>query len=81
MQGSYALLMIFYKARVAKQLSPEFENEAPTTSSPTDRLVEELRQGLGRLISSVRNYAVAFEALDGMRGEFGSENKKEKNNI
>ncbi|KAI9928262.1 hypothetical protein MW887_002295 [Aspergillus wentii] len=67
MQGSYALLMIFYKARVAKQLSPGFDYD--NTGNPSDRLVEELRQGLGRLISAVGNYAIAFEALDGMRDE------------
>ncbi|OGM41491.1 C6 zinc finger domain protein [Aspergillus bombycis] len=65
MQGSYAMLMIFYKARVEKQLSPDYGNK----TTPSDRLIEELRQGLERIIATVTNYAAAFEALDGMRDE------------
>ncbi|KAE8353012.1 C6 zinc finger domain protein [Aspergillus coremiiformis] len=65
MQGSYAMLMIFYKARVEKQLSPDYGAKA----TPSDRLIEELRQGLERIIAAVTNYATAFEALDGMRDE------------
>ena len=65
MQGSYAMLMIFYKARVEKQLSPDYGNK----TTPSDRLIEELRQGLERIIATVTNYAAAFEALDGMRGK------------
>ncbi|KAB8067789.1 C6 zinc finger domain protein [Aspergillus leporis] len=65
MQGSYAMLMIFYKARVEKQMSPDYVNK----TSPSDRLIEELRQGLERIIATVTNYAAAFEALDGMRDE------------
>ena len=66
MQSSYAMFMIFYKARVAKQLSPDSENEI--TSESTDRLIDELHQGLQRIIATVSNYSIAFEALDGMRG-------------
>lgn len=68
MQSSYALLMLFYKARVAKQLSPESGYES--ASDPGDQLVEELRHGLELLIRALTNYSVAFEALDGMRGGF-----------
>ncbi|KAF9894598.1 hypothetical protein FE257_006486 [Aspergillus nanangensis] len=67
MQGSYALLMIFYKARVEKQLSPNAANK--DANNPSNRLIEELRQGLERIIGAVSNYALAFEALDGMRDE------------
>lgn len=67
MQSSYAMFMIFYKARVAKQLSPDSESEI--AAELTDHLVEELRQGLERIIGAVSNYSHAFEALDGMRGE------------
>lgn len=67
MQGSYAMLMIFYKARVEKQMSPEYGSKSP--DNPSDRLIEEIRQGLERMIATVSNYAIAFEALDGMRGE------------
>ncbi|KAJ5690248.1 hypothetical protein N7462_004640 [Penicillium macrosclerotiorum] len=67
MQSSYAMFMLFYKTRVAKQYSPESENGLATDA--TDRLVEELRQGLERIIGAVSNYSLAFEALDGMRDE------------
>ncbi|KAJ5098474.1 hypothetical protein N7532_005475 [Penicillium argentinense] len=67
MQSSYAMFMIFYKARVAKQLSPDSESEIAAES--TDHLVEELRRGLERIIGAVSNYSQAFEALDGMRDE------------
>ncbi|KAL2829970.1 hypothetical protein BDW59DRAFT_28955 [Aspergillus cavernicola] len=65
MQGSYALLMIFWKASVENNILPEFGTGQP--SYPSDGLMEELRQGLERIISAVSNYAIAFEALDGMR--------------
>lgn len=68
MQSSYAMFMIFYKARVATQLTPEAENELVPDS--TEQLVEELRRGLERIIAAVSNYSLAFEALDGMRGWF-----------
>ncbi|KAH8425334.1 uncharacterized protein LDX57_003090 [Aspergillus melleus] len=67
MQGSYAMLMIFYKARVEKQMSPDYDNKS--MDNPSDRLIEEIRQGLERIIATVSNYAIAFEALDGMRDE------------
>lgn len=62
------MFMIFYKARVANQVSPDVETEI--VSDSIDRLVEELRQGLQRIIGAVSNYSLAFEALDGMRGNF-----------
>lgn len=61
------MFMIFYKARVANQVSPDVEPEV--VSDSIDRLVEELRQGLQRIIGAVSNYSLAFEALDGMRGK------------
>ncbi|PYI11125.1 C6 zinc finger domain protein [Aspergillus sclerotiicarbonarius CBS 121057] len=67
MQGSYAMLMIYYKARVEKQMSPDYGNDS--TPNPSDRLIEEIRKGLERIIATVTNYAIAFEALDGMRDE------------
>jgi len=66
MQSSYAMFMVFYKARVTKQLSPDSKNELANDS--TDRLIEDLRQGLQRIIGALSNYSIAFEALDGMRG-------------
>ncbi|PWY84948.1 C6 zinc finger domain protein [Aspergillus heteromorphus CBS 117.55] len=76
MQGSYAMLMIFYKARVENQMPPDSygNNNTKTNTNnsnptPSDRLIEEIRQGLERIITTVTNYAIAFEALDGMRDE------------
>lgn len=66
MQGSYAMLMIYYKARGEKR-SPESGTD--NTPNPSDRLIEEIRKGLERIIATVTNYAIAFEALDGMRGK------------
>lgn len=60
------MFMIFYKARVATQLTPEAENELAPDS--TEQLVGALRRGLERIIAAVSNYSLAFEALDGMRG-------------
>lgn len=62
------MFMIFYKARVANQMSPDVETDIASDSA--GRLVEELRQGLQRIIRAVSNYSLAFEALDGMRGTF-----------
>lgn len=67
MQSSYALLMLFYKTRVAKQGPSDAERDNENPSS-TERLVDELRHGLERIIGAVTNYSRAFEALDGMRG-------------
>lgn len=61
------MFMIFYKARVAKQFSPD--SEIDPASDSNNRLVEELQQGLQRIIRALSNYSVAFEALDGMRDE------------
>lgn len=62
------MFMLFYKARVAKQLSPGLDSDIMNDSN--DRLLEELRRGLERIIGAVSNYSLAFEALDGMRGMF-----------
>lgn len=62
------MFMIFYKARVAKQLSLDADNEQSGDS--TGQLIEELRQGLQRIVAAASNYSLAFEAMDGMRGEF-----------
>lgn len=59
--------MIYYKARVAKQLAPDSPDNEHGGDS-TGQLIEELRQGLERIIGAVSNYSIAFEALDGMRG-------------
>lgn len=53
---------------MVKQLFPQSEGEH--TGALTDTLMEQLRQGLQRIIATVSNYSLAFEALDGMRGLF-----------
>lgn len=70
MQSSYTLLMVFYKTRVAKRLSPDSKNEHVEGS--TDQLIAELQQGLRHIIAASSNYSLAFEALYGMRGVFYS---------
>ncbi|KAJ5424026.1 Transcription factor [Penicillium cf. griseofulvum] len=68
MQSSYAMFMIYYKATVAKQLAPDTPEHEHGEDS-TGQLIDELRQGLERIIAAVSNYSLAFEALDGMRDE------------
>ncbi|KAF3483482.1 uncharacterized protein GIQ15_02806 [Arthroderma uncinatum] len=63
MQSSYAMLMLYYKSRA---INPE--NVESPLSDP-DQLSEELQHGLECVIGAVRNYSIAFEALDGMRDE------------
>ncbi|KAL4904863.1 hypothetical protein BDW74DRAFT_22751 [Aspergillus multicolor] len=65
MQGSYALLMIFYQASLTKNA----QAESGANSQDHDSLVEELRQGLERIIIAASNYAVSYEALNGMRDD------------
>ncbi|KAH8705086.1 hypothetical protein BGW36DRAFT_285569 [Talaromyces proteolyticus] len=66
MQCSYALLMIFYKTRVSKDGSSGLEYDHDGHPS-AERLADELRHGLERIVGAVSNYSRAFEALDGMR--------------
>jgi hypothetical protein len=67
MQGSYALLMVFYKMSVENHVSTKTGTSHDSHQSST--FTEELRQGLERIISAASNYTISFEALDGMRGE------------
>jgi len=64
MQSSYALLMLYYKSRVTDRPDGSLDS---LLNNPI-QLVHELRLGLGRVIGAVKNYSIAFEALDGMRG-------------
>ncbi|KAL2378929.1 hypothetical protein RJZ90_005649 [Blastomyces dermatitidis] len=64
MQSSYAMLMLYYKSRVIDHTSSVEGNPL----KPSDDLADELQYGLECVISAVRNYSIAFEALDGMRG-------------
>ncbi|EGE83708.1 C6 zinc finger domain-containing protein [Blastomyces dermatitidis ATCC 18188] len=65
MQSSYAMLMLYYKSRVIDHTSSVEGNPL----KPSDDLADELQYGLECVISAVRNYSIAFEALDGMRDE------------
>ncbi|KAL4785560.1 hypothetical protein BJX76DRAFT_177073 [Aspergillus varians] len=67
MQGSYALLMIFYQMSLANHVPTEFGN-GQSSHQPVG-LTEELRQGLERIINAVSNYTISFEALNGMRDD------------
>ncbi|KAL4821294.1 hypothetical protein BDW67DRAFT_172124 [Aspergillus spinulosporus] len=75
MQGSYALLMIFYQANLVKNAQVEPGNSTRTSTNSSrdghsfDSFTEELRQGLERLIGAASNYAISYEALTGMRDD------------
>ena len=61
MQSSYALLMLCRK-------SHEWNRNTAIGSGLHDGL-EELYAGLQRVLGALQNYSLAFEGLDGMRGE------------
>ncbi|KAL6886043.1 hypothetical protein GGI43DRAFT_431851 [Trichoderma evansii] len=65
MQASYVLLMQFYKLH-ATHAQPILLGDLP---QDTERAVDELRHGLEDIISSMNNFASAFEAIAGMRDE------------
>ena len=67
MQSSYALLMLYYKARVMNQLTIS-ETGKQGVLVPEGQFVETIHSSLGRLIDALANCSLAFEALDGMRG-------------
>ncbi|CAG7970878.1 unnamed protein product [Penicillium salamii] len=64
MQSSYALLMLFYKARVAVGDGKDTIGGL----GPSTQLINELQNGLKRIIDVSSNYSQSFEALIGMRG-------------
>lgn len=63
MQSSYAMLMLYYRAQVSQPQDPERAREW-ILKGP----IRKLQHGLEVIIGAVRNYSIAFEALDGMRG-------------
>jgi hypothetical protein len=68
MQASYAMLMLYLKARAKHANSPEDSVSAKGLS--LTGFLNELQQNL-RLVSKIlANYAIAAEALQGMKGEF-----------
>jgi hypothetical protein len=68
MQASYAMLMLYLKARAKHAHSPEDSGSVKGLS--LTEFLNELQQNL-RLVSKIlANYAIAAEALQGMKGEF-----------
>jgi hypothetical protein len=65
MQSSYAMIMLSYKTRAMGFGSVEGTNG----EQHVDRLLCQLREGLGLVLNALRNYSVAYEALGGMRGK------------
>ncbi|OBT63047.1 hypothetical protein VE03_08184 [Pseudogymnoascus sp. 23342-1-I1] len=64
LMGAYVLAILTYKLRKGQVESP---NSEITLAISTYE--DALRQGLGRILSGLENYASAFEAVDGMREE------------
>ncbi len=65
MQASYALLTQLCGICVMSQIS--LVSKGSTVNE--ERLAEELRHGLEGIIATLKNFAVAFEAVGGMKGE------------
>jgi L-fucose isomerase-like protein len=69
MQGSYALLMLVYKTRVAisKDRATNVLYDEGHQSSE-EQMLDGLSNGLERIVGVISNFSRAFEALSGMRG-------------
>ena len=65
MQSAYALLMLLYKVYVAKA-----QGQVGQMDYAVVEHVEKLKEGLAGVAAALENWAGAFEAIDGMRGEF-----------
>ena len=59
------MLMLLYRSRAVAQTIGDVSYQ----SLDTDELADELYYGLNCVISAVSNYAKAFEALGGMKGQ------------
>lgn len=68
MQASYALLMLYLKARSKHANSPE--DLGSTKGLSLRGFLDELQQNLRLVAKILANYAIAAEALQGMKGEF-----------
>ena len=62
MQSCYTLLTLCYKS-----LEIQCVNHR---SSAADKGLEDLYSGVDRVLRALKNYAIAFEALNGMTGMF-----------
>lgn len=60
MQSSYALLMLCQKTRSTNDAS---------SNQMASGLLNQLGQGLQKVVGALENYSISFEALSGMRGE------------
>ncbi|KAH8650537.1 hypothetical protein BGZ60DRAFT_192792 [Tricladium varicosporioides] len=67
MQSSYAMIMLCYKTRAMG-----FRGLGEGQTSPADRLLGQLQEGLGMVLGALKNYSIAYEALGGMRDRIGS---------
>lgn len=63
MQAAYALLMVCNQAWAMQT------GAMPVTQHP-QKLLAQCEQGLYSILNTLDNYATAFEAIRGMRGEF-----------
>ena len=68
MQSSYAMLMLCHKTRIMN--CNDFTDKQ--NDSLVSNLLGQLRHGLQMVLGALKNYSVAFEALDGMRGKSSS---------
>ena len=63
MQGAYALLMVCNQAWAMQT------GAMPATQHP-QKLLAQCEQGLYSILNTLDNYAIAFEAIRGMRGQY-----------
>jgi hypothetical protein len=63
MQSAYTLLMVYHRTWVLAQQQEE------DTQGKATQLLAKCDQGLRSILSALDNYAVAFEALGGMRDQ------------
>ena len=66
MQGAYALLMVCNQAWAMQT------GAMPATQHP-QKLLAQCEQGLYSILNTLDNYAIAFEAIRGMRGQYPPE--------
>ena len=60
------MLMLYYKTRTMNGSSLVDNGSDPLVSSVLDQLL----QGLQKVVGALQNYSICFEALGGMRGLF-----------
>ena len=70
-QAGYALLMLCFKARVFHKQSNDGSAVGGNSGAAASLtgFLNELQQNLGLVVRCLGNYSIAFEAIQGMRGE------------